>query len=55
MATKNVGDTFEYTDTDEVTYLATVLNSYDDEDGNAMVTLSLSGTEKIIKTENNFS
>lgn len=55
MAKKNVGDTFSYTADDDVTYLATVLNTYTDEDNTDMVTLSLSGTERIIKVENSFS
>lgn len=54
MAVKNVGDTFSYTADDDVTYLATVLNTYTDENNTDMVTLSLSGTERIVKVENDF-
>lgn len=55
MPKKNVGDTFEYTDTDDVTYLATILNTYTDDNNTDMATLSLSGTERILKLENDFN
>lgn len=56
MATKNAGDQFEYTDADGNTFYATVINTYTDEDtAKSMCTLSLLGTEKILKLENNFS
>ena len=55
MATvsKEVGDTFKYV-LDGVTHLATVITTYTDDDNNDIATLSLSGTDKIIRTLNSF-
>ena len=52
MAAHNVGDTFPYTADNDVTYLATVLNTFDAEDGTNMATISLSGCDKVIEIEN---
>lgn len=52
MAEKNPGDRFIYEYQDK-TYLATVRNTYE-EGGDKYATLSLSGTDIIITTENDF-
>ena len=43
-----VGVKFPYTAENDVTYLATVLNTYEDEEGMEVATVSLSGTEDIM-------
>ena len=53
MAKKEVGDTFAYTDDNDVTYLATVMSTYTDKDtNNDMCTLSLAGKGSTITIEN---
>lgn len=53
MAKKDVGATFAYTDDNEVTYLATVMSTWTDEDTNKeMCTLSLAGKGSTITIEN---
>lgn len=53
MAKKEVGDTFAYTDDNEVTYLATVMSTYTDKDTNKdMCTLSLAGKGNTVTVEN---
>lgn len=53
MAKKEVGDTFAYTDDNDVTYLATVMSTYTDKDTNKdMCTISLAGKGSTITTEN---
>ena len=42
---------YEYNDK---THFATALNTFEDENGNSMATLCLSGIDKIIVTNNNF-
>lgn len=53
MAKKEVGDTFAYTDDNDVTYLATVMSTYTDKDTNKdMCTISLAGKGSTITIEN---
>lgn len=53
MAKKSVGDTFQYVDENDVTYLATVVNTYTDKNTNTdMCTISVTGKGSTIVIEN---
>ena len=53
MSKLNPGETALYTDDNGVTSLATVINTYKDNNVD-MATISLSGTDKVLKVENSF-
>lgn len=53
MSQKQPGESFVYS-VDNIDYLATVINTFTDENGDDIATLSLSGTDRILKVENDF-